>query len=117
RVDYEVSCDQGFNDIRHGAHNDLYTLRITGDSSDLEATLNDHTLTGNGNDTRMTLNGTFPVRDNNGNEAGAIFRDNRISFVINDITSANEAHGTIEGEFEGRYGSCKVENGTAEFTR
>ncbi|MCA9541918.1 MAG: hypothetical protein KC620_23635, partial [Myxococcales bacterium] len=114
----DVACDAGFNNIHRGSNDDQYTLRISGANSDLTATLNDHEMIGNGNDDRLALSGTFPVRDDDGTDAPAIDRETHISITLDDVVDANEAHGVVEGDFQGRFGfDCTISNGQAVFTR
>ncbi|MEO1273649.1 MAG: hypothetical protein AAFX99_36660, partial [Myxococcota bacterium] len=120
QVVYEVSCDVGFGNIDTGNNDYRVTLQISGSNSSLTANIDaNYEMTGNGNDTRMTLSGTFPARDDDGDTGSTASNENQISIVIDTVVDNNNATGTIEGQFKGRFSTdCTISSGgTVELTR
>lgn len=98
------------------------TARLSGSNSDLTAVVagdTGYTMTGTGNDTRLTLSGQFPGRDDNGNSASRVMRENNVTISIDEVTDANGARGGISGSYETSAGvSCDIASGgTIEMTR
>ena len=108
-----------------GAPNDAnlaftVTARLSGANDDLAAELgSDYAMTGNGNDTRLTLSGQFPGRDHNDNAATIVRRDNQVTIDLREVRDGNTARGTIEGSYETSGGiSCDIQSGgTVTFER
>lgn len=100
----------------------LVTAQLSGSNSSITAVLagdSGYTMTGTGNDTRLTLSGQFPGRDHNDNAATTVMRDNSVSIQVNEVVDHDTARGTIQGSYETSGGvSCDIQSGgTVELTR
>lgn len=117
-LDYDVTCEVG-PDEEEGSNQHSHTIELTGSNSSLSMRLDNYEMSGTGDSESLRLNGDFPVRDYMGEPAGinSTQYPNNVSFTIDEITDADNASGTMSGDFEGEYGSCTIENGQATFSR
>ncbi len=117
-LDYDARCDVVGNiSTKHQSH--TLTVVLDGSNAALSLTSGNFEMTGLGNDTKLTLNGTLPVRTATDKDANTLANDTKLSILLDQITSANEASGAISGSYRstGFSGDCTVENGSITFSR
>jgi hypothetical protein len=93
------------------------TLQLDGSNSSLTGFAQGMTyeMTGTGSDTRLSLSGTFPVRDHNGQSASGANRT-QVTF---DVTRMGEGgSGSVQAQFDGSSGfRCEVQGGSVVLRR
>ncbi len=120
-VEYDVSCDTGFGNIKSGHHSHTLTIEISSSGSSLTAepqvpTSSWSPMSGTGSDSGATISGEFPFRDHAGDTVGS--KDNSTTLKVTNVASASQASGTIEGRGVNRFGfDCNLAKGTLTLTR
>lgn len=120
-VEYDVSCDTGFGNMKSGHHSHTLTIEIAASGTSLTAKPQAPTsswtpMSGTGNDSGATISGEFPFRDHAGDTVGS--KDNSTTLKVTAVTSANQASGAIEGRGVNRFGfKCTLANGKLSLAR
>lgn len=120
-VEYDVSCDYGFGNVKKGHQKQTLTMSVDGPSSSLTVTPQTPTsgwnpMTGTGSDSGMTVSGPFPFRDNGGEFASS--GDNALTLRITSVASSKSASGSLDGDGKNSFGAkCTVSAGTASISR
>lgn len=122
-VSYDITCEEtAFGDSKSGVFEGSWSIELQGANSAITATVNStHEMTGAGNDARLTLSGTFPLKGTQqAKTSPPIMRRNEISLKLDDLISQDEVHGSISGFFETddiTYDECKVNGGQVVMSR
>ncbi len=117
-LDYDARCDVVGNiSTKHQSH--TLTVVLDGANPALTLTSGNFEMTGLGSNAKLTLNGTLPVRTATDKDANTLSSDTKLSLELDQITSADEATGSISGSYRstGFSGDCTVENGSITFSR
>lgn len=116
---YNVDCDQdGYGTRKAEDRHGLLTIAIHGENDDLETNLNDQTLyamKGKGDNTRLSLTGSFPLQATGDDKAGT---DSEIIIILEELVDANQAKGEMTGTFDTEtVTDCKLSNTAVRFFR
>lgn len=119
---YTVTCEESFREDKTETLVGTWTVTITGANDALAAEVSgNHFLEGAGRGDRLTLTGTWPLKSTeNDREASTIPRDTRITLLVDDVLSRDEARGEVSGSFETSdfvYSDCVIDAGTVTLTR
>jgi hypothetical protein len=119
QIDYSVSCDQGFGQIKTASYQSTFTVNLTGANTALQAQTDvNYYMSGTGNDSRLTLNGAFPLKGSDNQKGSTRDDESDLTVRLTTITDANNASGTLGGTFKSGFGwDCTVTSGTAKFNR
>lgn len=121
-VTYEITCEEAFREDKTGTYQGAWSIVLEGANEALTAQINQtHQMIGAGNEQRLTLSGTFPLKSTQQEKTSPnIMRRNEISLKLDDLKSADEVSGTISGIFETDdfiYDECRIISGQAVMTR
>lgn len=120
-VEYTADCNWANNADNSATQKYTVTMQVTGSNSSPKATLSGgYELEGTGGDDRMTLTGDFPLRSWKGETATThtLNSPNEATIRITTVVSANEATGTIEGQWDASAGwKCTANEGKIKLTR
>ena len=111
-IDWSVTCDLGFGEVRSNSGTDTWQLVFEGREQELSAKVNGNeffTLVGAGSEDGLSLCGDFPMYDHEG-DAARSGTQNEICLQGQDVISADEVQGVASGPFESRFGAdCELE--------
>jgi hypothetical protein len=116
-LSYTARCNFGGVSMQQRANMHSVTLQVEGTNSSLTGSAQGMTyeMTGTGSDTRLSLSGTFPMRDHNGQSASG---SNRTQVTF-DVTRMGEGgSGSVQATFDGSSGfRCEVQGGSVVLRR
>ena len=121
-VTYELTCEEAFREDKTGTYMGSWTIVLEGSNDALTAQINQtHQMIGAGNDSRLTLSGTFPLKSTQQEKTSPnIMRRNEISLKLDDVESTDQVSGSISGIFETDdfiYDECKLISGQVVMSR
>lgn len=121
-VTYELTCEEAFREDKTGTYMGSWSIVLEGSNDALTAQINQtHQMIGAGNDSRLTLSGTFPLKSTQQDKTSPnIMRRNEISLKLDDVESADQVNGTISGIFETDdfiYDDCEIISGQVMMSR
>lgn len=114
---YTSRCNFGGVSMQQRANMHTVSLAVTGSNDNLTASAqgDTYTLTGTGSDTRLSLSGTFPLRDHVGQSASGV-NSTQVTFDLTRM--GNGGSGTVQANFNGSVGfRCEVQGGSVTFRR
>ena len=119
QIDYTVSCDQGFNQIKTASYQAAFTVVLSGSNEALQARTDvNYLMSGTGDDSRLTLNGAFPLKGSDNEKGSTRDDESDLTLRITTLTDNNHASGTLGGTFRSGFGwACTVTSGTAKLSR
>ncbi len=116
-LSYTARCNFGGAAMQQRANMHTVTLEVSGANDSLTGTAQGQTyeLTGTGSDTRLSLSGTFPMRDHNGQSASG---SNRTQVTFDVTRMGNGGSGSVQATFDGSSGfRCEVQGGSVVLRR
>ena len=118
-LDYTATVDVGFGNKNKKTYEaQAFTVTISGDNSALTATIEGgYELTGVGTDSKLNLNGDWPINDGNGKVMGIdnVNFPNNVQVTLNLVSDGDTASGTFKAN--GGANGKRTADGTVSFSR
>lgn len=121
-VEYTVTCSNPTHGSDTQTLSGSWSIVLTGANGSLEADVNrTHQMLGAGNDSRLTLSGTFPLKGTRQDKTSPnIMRRNEISLKLDMLQDHDNVSGSISGNYETDdfiHNNCQIDSGSVTMSR
>lgn len=121
-VEYTVTCSNPTHGSDTQTLSGSWSIVLTGANGSLEADVNrTHQMIGAGNDSRLTLSGTFPLKGTRQDKTSPnIMRRNEISLKLDMLQDHDNVSGSISGNYETDdfiHNNCQIDSGSVTMSR